>query len=64
LWLDDRGVGVRIPVSSITYIAQDGPRVHLTANPMGIRADHSSATNGKVKKTWSFISIPPYVFMM
>jgi hypothetical protein len=34
--LDDRGVGVRVPVGS--RIAQTGSEVHLTSYPMGTAA--------------------------
>jgi hypothetical protein len=29
----------------------------------GCEADHSPATSGEVKKMWTYISTPPYVFM-
>jgi hypothetical protein len=28
-----------------------------------LEADHSSLKSAEVKKTWIYISIPPYVFM-
>jgi hypothetical protein len=30
----------------------------------GLEADRSPSANVKVKKTWDYISTPPYVFMM
>jgi hypothetical protein len=37
-WLDDRGVGVRVPVGqefSLLHVVQTGSEVHPTSYPMG-----------------------------
>jgi hypothetical protein len=31
---------------------------------LGHEGDHSHPTNAKVKKTWTYTSTPPYVFMV
>jgi hypothetical protein len=56
--LDDRGVGVRVPVGSSV--------VHTTSYPMGTegsftggKADHSPQTSAEVKKMWIYTSTPP-----
>jgi hypothetical protein len=76
--LDDRGVGVWVPVgsrifSSPTVQATSG--VHPTSYTMGTggsflgvkqpgcEADHSPPTSAKVKKMWIYTSTPPYIFM-
>jgi hypothetical protein len=75
--LDDKKVGVRVTVGSrfFLHVVQTGSRDHLVSYPMGTRAlstelnlpecdaDHSTPTNAKVKKTWIYTSIPPYVLM-
>jgi hypothetical protein len=71
--LDDRGVGVRVPVGSrIFHSATSRPALGPTQPPIqwvpvvkrpGRIAGHSHPTSAKVKKTWIYTSTPPYVFM-
>jgi hypothetical protein len=76
--LDGRGVGVRVPVGSIIFffhVVQTGSGTHPASYPMGTgvifpgvkrsvrEADHSAPTSAEIKKTWSYTSIPPYVFI-
>jgi hypothetical protein len=75
--LDDQGVGVRVPVGSRIsplHGVQAGSGVYPASYPMGTgespgikrlghEADLSSQTNAEVKKTWTYTSTPPYVFM-
>jgi hypothetical protein len=77
--LDDRRVGVRVPVMSRTFSSQCHPdRIwgpsSLPFNgtgafsPGGVKraareADHSPSTRAEIKKTLVYISTPPYVFM-
>jgi hypothetical protein len=76
--LDDRGVGVRVPVGSefsLLHIVQTDSGVHPTFYPMGTRgsfpgvkrqrreADHSPTTSAEVKKMWIYTSTPPYAVM-
>jgi hypothetical protein len=72
--LDDRGVGVRVPVWSRIFSSPRRPD-RLWGLPSllstGYRevkrpkreADHSPPTSAEVKKTWIYTSTPPYVFM-
>jgi hypothetical protein len=76
--LDDRGVGVRVPVGSkfsLLHTVQTGSGVHPASYSMGngvsfpgvkrqgLEADHSPLANAEVKKIWIYVSTPPYVFM-
>jgi hypothetical protein len=61
---------------SLQYIVQTGSRVHPDSYPIGTRsyfpggkadghdAGHSPPSGAKVKNTWSYTSIPSYVFMV
>jgi hypothetical protein len=51
--LDDRGVGVRVPVGTRS------PGVKR----LGREADHSPSASAEVKKMWIYTSTPPYAFM-
>jgi hypothetical protein len=76
-WLDDRGVGVRVPVGSRIYSTSLRPALGSTQSPVkwvpgahspGVKrpmreADHSPPTNAEVKKMWIYTSSPPYTFM-
>jgi hypothetical protein len=75
--LDDRGVGVRIPVRSRNFCSlrrQD--RLWGSHSPHPMDTEGSVAwgkeagawswplpTSAEVKKTWIYTAIPPYVFM-
>jgi hypothetical protein len=76
--LDDRGVGVRVPVGSRIFSSPDRPdRLRSTQPPIqrvpgalspgvkrsGREVDHSPPTSAEVKKMWIYTSISPYVFM-
>jgi hypothetical protein len=76
--LDDRGVGVRVPVGSIIFSSPDRPdRLRCTQPPIqwvpgafspgvkrpGREVDHSPPTSAEVKKMWFYTSTPPYAFM-
>jgi hypothetical protein len=75
-WLDDRGVGVRVPVGSGVFSTSSRPAPGSTQPPtqwipgalsLGVKrpgreADHSRI-NAEVKKMWIYISTPPYAFM-
>jgi hypothetical protein len=64
--LDDRGVGVRIPVGSKILISYRPDRLRsgrYERTPRGTKrqgseADHSSAISAEVKKTWIYTSTP------
>jgi hypothetical protein len=76
---DHGGVGVRVPVWSRIFLFSTSSRPVLgpTQSPirwvpgalspevkrMGREADHWSPTSTKVKKTWIYISTPPYAFI-
>jgi hypothetical protein len=74
--LDDRGVGIRVPVGSRIFSTSSRPALG-SAQPIqwvpgalslgvkrpGREADHSSPASEEVKKMWIYTSIPPYVFM-
>jgi hypothetical protein len=76
--LDDRGVGVRVPVGSRIFSSPRRPD-RLWAHPasytmgsggfapgakrQGREADHSLSTNAEVKKMWIYTSTPSYAFM-
>jgi hypothetical protein len=66
--LDDRGVGVRVPVGSRIFSFQCRPDrlwgpPSLLSNGYQRRFPHSPPTSTEIKKTWIYTSIPPYVFM-
>jgi hypothetical protein len=71
--LDDRGVGVRIPVGSRIFSSPRGPDwlsirwVPVALSPgvkrPGHEADHSPPTSAEVKKIWIYKSTPPYSIM-
>jgi hypothetical protein len=76
--LDDRGVGVRVPVGQEFSLLQ---AVHIgsgsTQPPIkwvqgtlspgvkrpGRETDHSTLASAEVKKMWIYTSTPPYTFM-
>jgi hypothetical protein len=77
--MDDREVGVQVPVGSRIFTSPYGPG-GLGGHPNrlatgrgegsfprvtrpGGEADHSSAASAEVKKMWIYTSTPPYVFM-
>jgi hypothetical protein len=70
--LDDRGVGVRVPVGSRIFSTSSRPTLGSTQPPIqwvsgvkrpGREADHSPPASAEVKKMWIYISTPPYAFM-
>jgi hypothetical protein len=72
--LDDRGVGVRVPIGSRIFfssLVQSGSGVHPTTSyPMGTavkrpgcEADHSPPVSAEVKKISIYTSMPSYTFM-
>jgi hypothetical protein len=77
--LDDRGVGVRVPVGSrilFSKFSKTGSGAHPASYPKGTgalshgvkwpgrEADHSPPTTAEVKKTRVYTSTPPYTFMV
>jgi hypothetical protein len=78
--LDDRGVGVRVPVGSKIFCAPRRPdRLWGTTNLLssgyrgiflpgvklpGREADQSPPTSTEVKKMWIYTSTPSYAFMV
>jgi hypothetical protein len=75
--LDDRGVGVRVPVESRIFSSSRRPD-RLGVHPSypvgtggsfpgvkrpGREADHSPPASAEVKEMWIYTSIPPYAFM-
>jgi hypothetical protein len=77
--LDDRGVGVRVPVGPRIFFFSTSSRPALgSTQPLiqwvpgalstgvkrqGREADHSPPASDEVKKMWIYISTPPYAFM-
>jgi hypothetical protein len=74
--LDDRGVGVRVPVGSEfspLHIIQTGsgpsqPPIQwvpgaLSPGGKAVGADHSPPASAEVKKMWIYTSTPPNAFM-
>jgi hypothetical protein len=77
-WLDNQGVGVRVPVGTRISISPRRPKRlwgpssllsnwYRTLSPgvmrPGREADHSPPTSAEVMKMWIYTSTPPYVFM-
>jgi hypothetical protein len=75
--LDDLGVGVQVSVGSRIvsfHIVQASSGVHPMSYRMGTRGsfprakqlghEDSLQTSAEAKKTWIYISIPPYAFMV
>jgi hypothetical protein len=74
--LDDRGVGVRVPIASIIFSTSTRPALGSTqtsdqwvpgapslgVNRPGREAHYSPPTSIEVKKTWTYASTPPYAF--
>jgi hypothetical protein len=54
--LDDRGVGVRVPVESGISLSPEIKRPDR-------EADHSPSTDAEVKNTWIYTSNPAYAFV-
>jgi hypothetical protein len=75
--LDDRGVGVRVPVGSRIFSKSSRPTLGSMQPPIqwvpralspGLKrpereADHSTPASAEVKKMWIYTSTPPYAFM-
>jgi hypothetical protein len=75
--LENRGVGVRVPVGSRIFTSLYRPDrlwgqppiqwVFVTLTPgikrLGHEADHSPPTSVEVKKKWLYAPTPPYIFM-
>jgi hypothetical protein len=72
--LDNRRVGVRVPVGSRIFCPPRRPdRLWGSTQPpiqwvpgvkrQGREADHSPPTSAEVKKMWIYASTPPYAFM-
>jgi hypothetical protein len=77
--LDDRGFGVWVSVGEWIFTSSRRPNrlwdppILLSNGYLGVlppevkrpgrEADHSPTTSAYVKKTWIYISTPPYVFM-
>jgi hypothetical protein len=75
--LDDRGVGVRVPVGSIIFSTSSRLAQRPTQPPIqwvpahlspgvkrpGREVDHSSRTSAEIKKIWIYTSTPLYAFM-
>jgi hypothetical protein len=71
--LDDRWVGVRVPVGSRIFSTSSRPA--LWSYPRGIggsfpgvkrpgrEGDHSPPASAEVKKMWIYAFTPPYAFM-
>jgi hypothetical protein len=78
-WLDDRGVGVRVPVGvkNFYFSMSSRPALGPTKPPIewvpealspGVKrrsreADHSPLASAEVKKMRIYTSTPPYAFM-
>jgi hypothetical protein len=75
--VDDRGVGVRVPVGSIIFSTSSRPALGLIQAPIqwipgtlspgvkrpGREPGHSPPTTAEVKKMCIYTSTPPYAFM-
>jgi hypothetical protein len=64
--MDDRGVGIRVPVGSRSFSTSSTQR-HIQWVPVvkrpGRQADNSPPTNAEVEKMCIYTSTPPYAFM-
>jgi hypothetical protein len=75
--LDDRGIGVQVPVESRIFCTPSTPALGSTQRPiqwvpgalsLGIKreereADQSLPASAEVKNIWIYTSSPPYAFM-
>jgi hypothetical protein len=67
--LDDRGVGVRVPVGSRIFSSPNCPiqwvpgALSSGVKRPGREVDHSPPTSAEVKKMWIYTSTPSYAFM-
>jgi hypothetical protein len=69
--LDDRGIGVRVPVGSRIFFSPSRPdRLWGPPNLLspgvtrpGREADHSPPASAEVKRMWIYTSTPPYALM-
>jgi hypothetical protein len=68
--LDDRGVGVRVPVGSRPALGPTKSPIQWIPGALspwvkrpGCEADHSPPASVEVKKIWIYTSTPPYAFM-
>jgi hypothetical protein len=75
--LDDRGVGVQVPVGVRIFTSPSlpdrlwGPSNLLSSGYWGLfprglsglKADYSPPSSAEVKKLWIYTSAPPYAFM-
>jgi hypothetical protein len=64
--LDDRGVGIWVPVGSGAHPASypmgtEGP--FPGGKRQGREADHSPPASAEVKKMWIYTTTPPYAFI-
>jgi hypothetical protein len=76
-WLDDRGVGVRVPVGSIIFSTSSRPALGSTQPPIqwvpgalspgverpGREAHQSPPASAEVNNMRIYTSTPPYAFM-
>jgi hypothetical protein len=76
--LNDRGIGLRVPVGSIIFSTSYRPALGLTQPPnqwipvavspevkrLGREADHSLPASAEERKIWIYISTPPHAFML
>jgi hypothetical protein len=66
-WLDDGGIGVRVPVGSRIFSSPNRPD-RLWGSPLrvnwpGRETDDSPAASAEVKNIWTYTSTLPYAFM-
>jgi hypothetical protein len=68
--LEDRGVGVRVPVGSRPALGPTQPPIQWVPSAFspevkrpGREAENSPPVNAEVKKIWIYTSIPQYSFM-
>jgi hypothetical protein len=72
-WLDDRGVGVRVPVGSTSFrppLGSTQPPIQCVPGALspgvkrpGREADHSPPASAKVKDMWMYTSTPQYILI-